>query len=334
MAAVPANCNSTSGPSSVYFGGAEADTIGDDDGAAYEGGRIVAETTYTGAYTADAYVAPGTQTGATILITSDGTGSKTCTFTGLDDLLTATSSGGTIRCIGGAACTGSNSYPGSFARLICTTTIGGVPTATTADLLVGDAAADTGTIIASAGEAWRQAYSGRACPTAGTAATCNADSLAYPLAGSGLVNAGGSLLTPFMVTVSYTPELPNGTADAVLWSFKDDGTATDIWYARIVSSTGRLYLYAQSAEEGAERVIAYQTTGTTWAPGTTYKIRYRIAPSVAAGVAIWINDTPVALTTGTTIANPPNSLDNLHLGAWGTTSLHAKGKLKLMGVSK
>lgn len=319
--------NTASGPWSVYAGGAEADTLSDDndtdgggadDGDAdYEGVRLDAQTTYTSAYTCSTRVKAGTETGATLLITSDGTGSKTCTFSGLDVPATATTVGGVV----------SAETLAGWARIDCSTTIGGVPTATTCDLLVGDAAADTGTIIASASGAWRLGYVPGQCPTAGTAATCNADNLAMPLASTGLLDGTGKLLTPVKVCLDYTPTITS-VVDAYLWSIKDDATGADIWYGRLIVATGRLYLYAQSTEEGVERIVAYQTTGTTWVAGTTYNICYLVSPT-PANVRIWINNASVPLTTGTVIGTPPNALDNLYWGSWGVTSSSARG-----GVAK
>lgn len=317
MAAVPTNCNSTSGPSSVYYGGAEADTIGDDDGAAYEGGRIVAETTYTGEYTADAYVKPGTETGATILITSDGTGSKTCTYTGLDNLATATSVGGSILCLKGAACTGSNSYPTGFARLVCSTTIGGVPSATTADLLVGDAAADTGTIIASAGEAWRLAYPGRACPTAGVAATCNASSLGVATTGWP-TNKG-------CVSVDYTPEVANGfTTDRVLVEAR---AASAGWSLAINATDGALEFYSESTAGAGDTAT---TAALTWTAGTTY-------PGVkacwtGAAVTFYRAGSSVGTDTLTDVADAIDATG--YIGSLAGSSLHALGQLKGLRVQR
>jgi hypothetical protein len=318
--------NTTSGPSAVYNGGAEADTLTDDndtDGAGaddgdadYEGVRIVAETTYTGAYTVDAYVKPGTNTGATIDIVTDGTGSKTCTYTGLDNLATATSVGGSIQCIGGAACTGSNSYPTGFARLVCTTTLGGVPSATTADLYVGDAAADTGTIIASAGEAWRLAYPGRACPTAATTATCNADNLS--VATTGWPTSEGR------VVLSYTPEVEDGyTSNCDLLDALD---ATAGFHLRRLATSGVLNWYSKSS-------TGVQTTKSsaalTWTRGTTYEIDVRWWANGV--VKAWRDDVLVIDATGADVADAVQTPATI--GADGGTG-RAYGRLKLIEVSK
>jgi hypothetical protein len=272
--------NTTSGPFSAYNGAAEADTLTDDndtDGggaddvdADYEGVRLYAGTTYTGARTCDAFLKAGTETGATITIATDGTGSKTCTFSGLDTLATATTVNGVIEYVG---------LPTGWGRISCATTIGGVPTATTGDLLVGDAAGDAGTIIASAHHAWRLAYTSRPCLAGGTAATCNVDALS--------VSATGWPTRSGRVSLRYTPGMvgPAGLTRYLVETL--DGAVDYGWYLRIDHTTA-LRWFSESVAGAGD----YSTSGgLAWTPGTTYLI---VAQWRANGaVKVWRDGVPV-----------------------------------------
>ena len=120
--------NTQSGPFSTYMGGAEADLIEDDAAGAFEGktGTRNCGGTAVGKFTVSCYVRTGTTgtvtTQATLRITTNGTGSVDCAFTDLTS---------------------------SFVRKECVTTVGGSPTSTVGTVLVGDAAADTGSIVVS-----------------------------------------------------------------------------------------------------------------------------------------------------------------------------------------
>jgi hypothetical protein len=227
--------------------------------------------------------------------------------------------GGSILCIGGAACTGSNSYPTGFARLVCTTTIGGVPSATTADLLVGDAAADTGTIIASAGEAWRLAYPGRACPTAATAATCNADNLSVATTGWP-VSAG-------RIVLSYTPEVADGFATARTM-FDVYAAATSAGYEMYVDATTGVLSWYSKNTAGASTTKS--SAALTWTQDVEYLI---VAQWWASGVVkVWRNGVLVIDATGADVANALTA--NAYIGSRDLSSRYAQGRLKLLRVER
>lgn len=120
------NANITSGPFAVWQKAAECDEIVDDSGAAFEGKQSDTAGTGEGYVNATCYLKAGltgtTTTKARIAITvAGGTGSTDCDFTGLTS---------------------------TAARKECLALAGDTPTSIKASLLVGNAAAETGSIQA------------------------------------------------------------------------------------------------------------------------------------------------------------------------------------------
>jgi hypothetical protein len=306
MAGAPANCDSTSGPLSSYNAGAEADTVGDDDGAGYEGARIATETTYTGSYIAWAMVTSGTETGATIDIQTDGTGSKTCTYSDLDGA--ASSVNGTVTALSLA----------DWWRIECTTTIGGAPSATTADVLIGDAAADTGTLIFSARQAERSSFAGRLCLAGGSPATCLADNVS--VATTGWPTSSGC------VELTYTPEVADGfAADRFLLDAYDNAAGKG-WYIYIVASTGVLRWYSRGVGAGTTK----DSGALTWTAGASYDLEVRwYANGVVKG---YRNDVLVINHTGADLATAAEA--TAYIGSTSGTSSSAMGRIKGGRVSK
>lgn len=125
------NANVAVGPSSpwaVGFGNSSADELVDDDGAASEGklGALTCADSYTEDrfYTMSCWIRSGTTGTVTdqvrLGIVSDGTGDADCTFTDLTS---------------------------TFTRKSCSARITGPPTSVRGRVLVGDADADTGSVI-------------------------------------------------------------------------------------------------------------------------------------------------------------------------------------------
>ena len=118
------NTNVTSGPFSSWRRAAEADRIVDADGAAFVGKQATSNcgTTVSG-YTISCFLKAGdtgsVTTKARLAITTDGSGSTTC-----DKTLTS-----------------------SFTRFTCTAQVTGSPSFVKGQVLVGNAASDTGSIL-------------------------------------------------------------------------------------------------------------------------------------------------------------------------------------------
>ena len=112
--------NTDSGPFVYFAGGAEADTIEDNDALAIEGKSSASAGTTTGTYTVSCYLASGTASTAELAVLTDGGGGGACLVSGLT---------------------------AAFARKTCTPTpITGVPTYIKGSLGVGSVVGTTGTI--------------------------------------------------------------------------------------------------------------------------------------------------------------------------------------------
>lgn len=272
--------DTTSGPFSSYNGGAEADTIEDNDGANWEGKDgpdLIALG--TGTYTLSCWFKEGTLADVKLAISTDGTGSNNCP----------------------------QSLTSSFARYTCSATIGGAPTTIIPRFYVGAAGTDTGTIIVDACQVEKSDYAGRPCLAGGSAATCAAD-LATVVAPSSILDAGGALKeqTCFQVT-GYQAARPEIGA---LWYLGDSaGVTTDYWYV-FVNMDNAIYLRARSTEEGVTRVL-WNTANAAFGDGKKVKTCISATP---AHNRVWIDDVEVALTPGTAISSPPDNLDTLQLG--------------------
>lgn len=176
--------NDDAGPFSTYAGGAECDKINDDSAAAVKYAYRTKTSPATGDWTVSAFVKYGTFASPAISLNPvGGTGIVVCTFTGIDNLATATPcANGKIICRGGAACTGSNGFgpESDYARLVVTSTVGGAPTVLAGGFYpAGNTAANTGANYICGLQIEKASYPTRPClETAGAAsATCAADVL-------------------------------------------------------------------------------------------------------------------------------------------------------------
>lgn len=301
-AGTPTNCDSASGPFSVFNGGAEADTLGDDDGAAYEGIRIFSETTYTGAITGAALVKEGTETGASIDISTDGTGSTTCTFSDLD--ATVSTSGGVV-----------SSKIDGYTWISCSATIGGTPSATTVDLLVGDAAADTGTIVVSDREGYRLSYRPRPCPEVdgGASRTCAGDrpSTTVP----GLPTVQGEWC------VTYSPSYSDSTSTNLLFDTVSGGNGFKMWRA----ASERIHTEAWNGGASSSTF----TTNLTWDPTESYRTCLRIDGDTHR---VSRNGTLLLTQSGQEIVESHGG--PLYLCNGGSASQQAQGSCRAVGIGR
>lgn len=229
LAGTPANCNSTSGAFSTYAGGAEADTIGDDDAASLEGMESLTAGTATGDYTVSAFLSEGTLTDYTLEISTDGTGGTTCTGTTL---------------------------AASTERYWCTATVGGTPTFVKGRVLVGDAATDTGTIIVSQWQFEPGGLPGRPCVcTTASACVCNADQTTTP---------HDSIPGLHRACFSYTPRVSSNTLSRTFYDSRSGSGASGT--ALITLGTGALRFIAHdgTSPASADSIALSWVGGTTY----------------------------------------------------------------------
>lgn len=172
-----------------------ADTIEDDNGGATEGVFQQAANVSTGGWTSSCYLKAGTLTSARVTMATDGTGTTTCTFTGL--------------------------VTTSWTRGVCTTTVGGSPTYKEMAIYPGSGAGDTGTIKVWGCGAEAGAFASSYIPTTSAAVTRNAEVASFPGAGWAVspVSFASTITTLWTGTTTAADMFTGNVASNSGWAF-------------------------------------------------------------------------------------------------------------------
>lgn len=324
--------NTHSGLFSRFSGGPEGDTLNDDDSVLHEGVQTPSAGTWATAtsLTMSSIVAAGTRNDATQRVIVDGTTVTDCTYAGLDNLATATCSGNAtafsncdILCAGGRTCrsAGAVSYPGNAARLTCTGSTAGAATDSFGQLLVGDAATETGTLIVYHRQLERAPFAGPPNPTS---TATNAD--VHTLSTAGWPTTSGE------VELAYTPTHGTG-ATRVLLDSRDsapDGINVFIYDDTRLGARTNSTTFTEAA-----------SAALTWTAGTTYCIRYIWGASGASlfrAAGTWSGGTLTCGSYGTALATaagtnlPPKHRSTAAVGTSVANIEHANGQIKLLYV--
>ena len=218
------------GPWSKWYRGDEADTVEDNDGAAFEGIESPGDTSLTdGDYTCSAYMASGTETGYTIDLLKDGVSMGSCS---------------------------ANDLTSTFTLKLCTQNTSGAPVTDVAcQIVVGDSAADTGTIKLVGMHFSQASRQQRICRAGGSSTTCNKDIVSVPTTGWP-VSAG-------TLEFSFTPLITVFASQRFIFFRDPEGIAV------ATASLDRI----QVDSKGPGGTTTTLSSTLSWAVGTTYNIK-------------------------------------------------------------
>lgn len=219
-----------------FSGATDGDTINDDNAAGVEGKSISVSSVSTGYWTASCYFQQGTLTTAQLAIATNGTGSTTCSFTGLSE---------------------------TTQRKYCTANIGGAATTITGKVFPGDGVnATTGSVKVVGCQIEKARFPSSPIVTAASAVARSGDSLTLAFDPRTTDVAYAMDVTPEWSTAETTVSTP------ILIDNGDGGTHDDELIAVDVQSLGTGVLSYTTNPDGNE----VDSSAQTWTSGTTYKV--------------------------------------------------------------
>lgn len=285
---VTVTADQDSGPFAIYNVGAEVDEI---DSTAADLGCVETASAGVadGTYTCSVWLATADQTGYTIEIFKDGTGLGTAKTA---DDLTAT-----------------------YVRLETSEATGGAAsTDITCRVCSGDAAADTGAILAVGLQLENSAYSTPFCLSTGATTTCNADSASVST--TGWPTAQGS------ISMTFSPWLSDTPGSLYVFDYWTSGVGGLVFHL-----TNGEALTMTTADAGA--TDAFASAALTWTPETNY----RLQAVWGAGIAQSFRD-GVLLATSTTAKIPLAGPASAYLLSSNGTNLYINGWIKNLEVRR
>jgi len=268
--------NAASGPFSRWKNAAEVDELVDDDGAAFEGKMGATAGTTLGMYTASCFLAAGT-TGtitdkARLVISTDGTlANGSCDFSGI-------SAGWATR---------------ADMRKTCTGTVTGSPTFIRGQVLVGNAASDTGSIRTSQCQLNRYGFAGAPAVT-----NTIISQVGHYADASGWPSPSSKGKYEFVFTPKWSPVsgwYATGQEGSTVYVFDTVDSTPNHTVAQIWGYTvaGRFYGVVQN---GASTHSVY-VDSQDLTPGQQYVASTEWSPSGSNWLVTWRRDTCADATT-------------------------------------